>query len=602
MNIFKLVGTVFVDTEKANESLSKTDKEAGSVGTTLLAGAKKAGKFAVALGAATAAGSAALMGVATKAAGVTDNIDKMSQKIGISRQAYQELDFITSQCGASVDGLKAGMKTLTNQMQMANEGSTTAVAAFDALGLSWTDGTGKLKDQETMMWEAFTALQSCEDQTKKAALASDLFGKAGTELMPMLNGASGSIEEMKKKAHELGLVLDDEAIDSGVVFTDTVDQAKRSLSTLGTEIGVSVMPIIHSGLDYLIANMPQIKSLAESAFNVLGTVISIAAETLVGLIGFVDEHKVQLIALGAVIGTVAVAYGAYNAVTALKTALDIKEAATIGAVTAALWAKAAAMAAALAPYLLITAAIAAVIAIGVLLYKNWDKIKEKAIELFNKLKDVFGKIKERVVEKIEGMKAAVVNKFVALKENVAEKVEGIKNSVVNKFNAIKDGIVDKIDTARATVKGIIDKIKGFFDFKVSLPNIKLPHFDIQPAGWKIGDLLKGEIPKLGIKWYKKAMNNAMVLDKPTIFGASDENLLGGGEAGREIVSGEAHLEKLMKTTVASENAELKEVLVQILSAIVNMDDNMGTNLKDALTNMPLEVNKREFGRLVRGTM
>lgn len=599
MNIFKLVGTVFVDTDQANESLSKTDKEAGKVGTSLMAGVTKAGKFAVALGAATAAGGAALISVAKEAAGVTDNIDKMSQKIGISRQAYQELDFITSQCGASVDSLKGGMKTLTNQMQMANEGSETAVAAFDALGLSWTDGTGKLKDQETMMWEAFSALQSCEDQTKKAALASDLFGKAGTELMPMLNGASGSIEEMKQKAHELGLVLDDEAIDSGVVFTDTVDQAKRSLTTLVTQIGVSVMPIIQGLLDYLIVNMPQIKSLAETVFGVLGTVVTIAAETLIGLIGFVDQHKVQLIAFGAVIGTLTIAYGAYNAVQAIKAAMAVKEVASIGALIVAYGAQAAAMLVAMAPYIAITAAIAAVIAIGVLLYKNWDTIKEKAKELFNKLKDIFGNIKEKVAEKVESMKSAITDKFNAIKENVAGKVDGIKESVVTKFSAIKEGIVDKIEGAKEKIKGIIDKIKGFFNFKVSLPNIKLPHFSIQPAGWKVGDLLKGEIPKLGIEWYKKAMDHAMVLDQPTIFGASDGKLLGGGEAGREIVSGEAHLEKLMRTTVASENTELKEVLVQILSAIVNMDGNMGINLKYALANMQLEVNKREFGRLVR---
>lgn len=289
MDIFKLVGSVFVDTDKANDSLSKTDKKASGVGNTLLKGVETAGKFAVGLTAACAAGAAALFGVANKAASATDNIDKMSQKIGISREAYQELDFICSQSGASVDNLKAGMKTLTNQMQSAESGSETATAAFKELGLSWTDGSGKLKDQETMMWEAFSALQSMEDQTKKAALANDLFGKAGTELMPMLNSTSGSIDEMKQKAHDLGLVLSDESVDSGVKFTDTLDQAQRSLSSIVTKIGVGVMPIFQSALDWVLDNMPMIQSVFESVFGVIETVVTIGGNAIQTVFSYISQ-------------------------------------------------------------------------------------------------------------------------------------------------------------------------------------------------------------------------------------------------------------------------------------------------------------------------
>lgn len=283
MNIFKLVGSIFIDTEKADDSLSKTDKKASSLGNTLLNGVKKAGKFAVGLGTAAAAGATALVSVAKSAASTTDNIDKMSQKIGISRQAYQELDFICSQSGASVDNLKAGMKTLTNQMQMASEGSTTATAAFEELGLSWTDSSGALKDQETMMWEAFSALQSCEDQTKKAALATDLFGKAGTELMPMLNGAEGSIESMKKQAHDLGLVMGDEAVDAGVKLTDTIDQSSRAFSAIVTNIGVLVMPIVQKLLEWVLANMPIIKAVFNDVFNVINSIVKSAANVIESL-------------------------------------------------------------------------------------------------------------------------------------------------------------------------------------------------------------------------------------------------------------------------------------------------------------------------------
>ena len=569
MNIFKLVGTVFVDTDAANKSLRKTDKQANDVGASFLNGVKKVGKFAVALGAAAAAGAAALYGVSSKAAETTDRIDKMSQKIGISRTAFQELDFITSQCGASVDGLKVGMKTLTNQMQMAEQGSATAKSAFDALGLSWVDNTGKMKDQETMMWEAFSALQSCEDQTMKAALASDLFGKAGTELMPMLNGASGSIEEMKQKAHELGLVLSDDAIDAGVVFTDTVDQAKRSLGALVAQVGVKVMPIIQQGLDYLIANMPEIQARAEKAFGVLSTVVSATVKVFVSLVEWAEKNKVLFTVLAITVGTLTVAYKLYNVAQAVKVAMDAAEVTSIWGLVTAYLAHAAAVLTAMAPYILITAAIAAVIAIIVLCVKHWDEIKEavgnamksiaeKVQSGVEKVKGFFEKIINFVKTNWAGLLLLLVNPIVGGFKLLYENCEGFRNFVdnfiakvksgfENGFEAVKNAITNKIENAvssvkskleslRDFVKNIIAKIKGFFNFTFNVPKMKLPHFTIKPAGWKLDDLLKGIKPKLGIDWYAKAMDKGMILNKPTIFGMNAAGqFMGGGEVGSETV-------------------------------------------------------------------
>lgn len=632
MNIFKLVGTVFVDTDAANQSLQKTDKQVGNVGASFLNGVKKVGKFAVALGAATAAGAAALYGVSTKAAETTDRIDKMSQKIGISRTAFQELDFITSQCGASVDGLKVGMKTLTNQMQMAEQGSTTATEAFEALGLSWTDNTGKMKDQETMMWEAFSALQACEDQTMKAALASDLFGKAGTELMPMLNGASGSIEEMKQKAHELGLVLSDDAIDAGVVFTDTVDQAKRSMDTLVAQVGVKVMPIIQQGLDYLIANMPEIQVRAEKAFTVLSTVVSTTVEVFVSLVEWVEKNKTLLTVLAIAVGTLTVAYGLYNTIQAAKTAMNLAETASLGTLIAAQLSAAAATTAAMAPYILITAAIAAVIAIIVLCVKHWDEIKEavgnamksiveKVQNGAEKVKEFFEKIINFFTENWQSLLLLLVNPIVGGFKLLYENCEGfrnfvdnfidkIKNSFKNGFEAVKQAIINtitnavssvksKLESLRDFVKNIIDKIKGFFNFTFNVPKMKLPHFTIKPNGWKLDDLLKGVKPKLGIDWYAKAMDKGMILNEPTIFGINSKGqFMGAGDAGSETVVGTQSLMGMINGAVASENKELVAILQNILLAIRDMDSGMYRKIEAALDNRKIQWNDRELGRLV----
>lgn len=275
MEIFKLFGSILIDSAEAQASISKTGEKAEGIASKLGKGIQTAAKWGAGIAAGATAAGAAIMGVATKAAAATDDIDKMSQKIGISREAYQEMAFAMSQSGTDVSLLQSGVKTLTNQMQSAAEGGKTASAAFEALGLSIYDSNGQLKSQEEMMFEAMSALQGMDDQTQKAALAVDLFGRSGTELMPMLNGAAGSIDEMRQKAHDLGLILSDDAVDAGVQFTDTMDQLKRSFSAAATNIGVELMPIIMSLATWITDNMPQIQAVAGAVFTFLSEAVSL---------------------------------------------------------------------------------------------------------------------------------------------------------------------------------------------------------------------------------------------------------------------------------------------------------------------------------------
>lgn len=289
MEIFKLIGSIFVDTEEANKSLSKTDEKAGSVGKTLLGGVKSAGKFALGLGTAAAAGATALMGVATKSAETADEIDKMSQKMGISREGYQEWAYVMGQNGMEIDTLNSGMKTLVNQMESAANGSATASSYFDQLGISIYDTNGNLKDQETIMNEAIYALADVEDMTMRSALATDLFGKAGTEMLPMLNSGSEGMQELTQRAHDLGLVMSDEAVDAGVVFGDTLDDVKQSFGMVITTIGVQVMPIIQKLLDWVLANMPMIQSIFGEVFTFIGQIVDSAIVVIESLMPVIEK-------------------------------------------------------------------------------------------------------------------------------------------------------------------------------------------------------------------------------------------------------------------------------------------------------------------------
>jgi hypothetical protein len=108
-----------------------------------------------------------------------------------------------------------------------------------------------------------------------------------------------------------------------------------------------------------------------------------------------------------------------------------------------------------------------------------------------------------------------------------EIVKGLGSAIWPKItsaaNTIKDKFLAPINALKDRVKGIIDKIKGFFNFKVTLPHIPTPHFGVTPPGWKLGDLLKGSIPKLSISWNKEG------------FITKGATLIGAGEAGSEAL-------------------------------------------------------------------
>lgn len=298
MELFKLLGTIAINgADKANADIEKTTSNASKAGEAFKKGITTIGKWGAALTGAAVAGASALVKMATDSAATADNIDKMSQKIGISRQAYQELDFICSQSGTSVDNLQMGMKTLVTVMDTTRNGTSKTATALEELGISATDANGNLRDSEEVMWEAMSALQAMTNESEKAKLATELFGRSGTELMPLLNGAEGSIEAMKEQAHELGLVIGDDSVDAGVKLTDTMDQMKRAFSTIATELGAKVFPMVQKVCEAIIGYLPMIQTvidrLAPAFENLLSSVLPIllelASELFPMLVDIVNE-------------------------------------------------------------------------------------------------------------------------------------------------------------------------------------------------------------------------------------------------------------------------------------------------------------------------
>lgn len=161
-----------------------------------------------------------------------------------------------------------------------------------------------------------------------------------------------------------------------------------------------------------------------------------------------------------------------------------------------------------------------------------NAIKTTVSTIFNAVKSVassvWNGIKSVISSVVDGIKSKVSSVFNGVKSTVTSIFNGIKSTAASVWNGIKDAIIKPVEVAKNAVKGIIDKITGFFSgMKLELPKIKLPHFKISG---KLS-LSPPSVPHLSIDWYKEGG----ILTKPTVFGMNGSSLMAGGEAGKEAV-------------------------------------------------------------------
>ena len=223
----------------ASESAGKSGGEkAGSaftanMGSMISAGAAVVtGAVAAVTGAAIGAGKA-IWDSANNVAQFGDNIDKMSQKMGISAQAYQEWDFVMQHSGTSMESLKASMKTLANAAERDND-------AFKELGISTKDI--QQMSQEDLFSSVISGLQQVEDTTQRTYLAGQLLGRGATELGALLNMSAEETAAMKQEVHDLGGVLSDTAVKNAATFQDTLQNLTTAADGLKNSMVANLLP------------------------------------------------------------------------------------------------------------------------------------------------------------------------------------------------------------------------------------------------------------------------------------------------------------------------------------------------------------------------
>jgi hypothetical protein len=236
-SLFKLVGSIFIDNEEANQSLSKTESKASSLGNTLLSGAKTAGKFAAGLTTAAAGAAAGLTKVASDAASSMDVIDKASQRMGVSAEEYQEFAHVAELCGVEMSTLEKAAKNL---------------------------------DEGVTFEDAMAQIYALEDANERAQMAAQLFGDTvAYNLTPMLNATGEEMDAMKQQAYDLGLVFSQDTVSAGAQLNDAMTNVKDAISALGTNVGTALMPVVMEACSFITENLPLIQGLFDQLAPVL---------------------------------------------------------------------------------------------------------------------------------------------------------------------------------------------------------------------------------------------------------------------------------------------------------------------------------------------
>lgn len=401
------------------------------------------------------------------------NVDQLAQSVTSNASALKAMGMDSTQAAFFV-----------GQLEKSGVDSSVALGGLQrALANGAKDG----KSMEEVMAEVSGKIKGAGSDTEATAAAMEIFGtKAGPKLAEALRSGALDFDALSSSATDAVGSIDktfEETLDPADKFTMALNRAKVT----GYEVGATILDMAAPALEKLSGFLQTLQEKWQS----------LSPETqkfIVKAAGFVAAIGPILVVVGTLI---------------TKVGMLITYLPALGGAFSVL----------LGPVGLVIAAIAAAIAIGVALYKNWDKIKAAASKL----------------------KTFIVNKFNALKDGISKI-----------FGSIRDKMVKPIEKARDLIRGIINKIKGFFSFKFKLPHIKLPHFAINPKGWHLGDLLEGVIPSLGIDWYAKGG----IFTKPSVIG------IGEGTSPEAVIP----IDKL-QTMISESNSQLVAAMITAMQAM-----------------------------------
>lgn len=423
---------VFAESElkkltKAQDDMNNKWKSAGESVSAFGGNIEAAGKKVAPLSAAAAGALAGIVALVAKSGAGADDLNTLSKQTGIATDELQKFQYAADIIDVPMETFTGSLAKLTRSMNAAKKGTKIAEDAFSTLGVQWDDGTGKLRDNEAVFYDIIDALGKVESETDRDALAMELFGRSAQDLNPLVLGGADALKKLGKEAEDLGLILSQTELDELNAFNDELDKSKAQLKAAGmvaaNEFGKVLLPILQS-----------LAKGIQAFTQWLGKLNPNIAKIILGILAFVAALAPLLIFVGKVIWGVGQLIGFLS---------------KLGPVIAAVKAGFALL---LGPVGLVIAAIAAAIAIGVLLYKNWDKIKEWA-----------GNLKEAIAKAWAGIKTSISKAWESLKEIDLvqlgkDMITGLIKGIIGMGGAV-------VDAVKGLGAGAVKGMKNFLGIK-----------------------------------------------------------------------------------------------------------------------------------------
>lgn len=240
---------------------------------------KRIGQMGPVMAAAATAAVAGIGAIVRRQIDLADETGKTSQAIGISTEALSSLRHAADLSGVSNEGLTVNLRTFSRAIDEAASGSASQVEMFRRLRISITDTNGKIKATPELLKEVADKFAQARDGASKAALAQELFGRSGLQMIPLLNQGSKGLSDMAAEARNLGLVISDDAAKRSEEFNDNLTRLKLTLTGSANVVMQQVVPAMaafSSGLAKSSQESEHATRAGHSLANIFKVVLAVA--------------------------------------------------------------------------------------------------------------------------------------------------------------------------------------------------------------------------------------------------------------------------------------------------------------------------------------
>lgn len=507
-----------IATEQNLESLEKEYKNFGSVSAQQIAAAgqkmqdfgskvAEVGNQLKPLSAAAAGLVAAMGGLAYKSVQTADDLNTLSKQTGLSTDSLQKMQYAADLVDVPFDRISGAVTKMKKSMGGTGE-------AFDKIGVAVKDSTGQMRGAEDVFYDTIKALSQIPNEVERDQRAYEIFGRSADELAGIIDDGGAALREYGDEAKRMGLIMSGETLDALNKTNDAVDKSKAQLKAawlqLGATIATGLAPVVQKLTGWVEKLVGWLQKLTPAQTNMIMTIGLVVAAIAPLLI---------------IIGQVASAIGAIMSLAPAFTAVFAALAGPVG---------------------IAIAVIGALVAVGVLLYKNWDEIKAKAIEVWNDLVNGWNNFKTNLSNAFyefgQAAKQSFTDTWNAVKDTAINAWESIRTSISTKVTQIKDTISTTFEEAKNKVQSVIDRIRGIINgANWKLPHLAIPHLSV----WGTFSLRPPSVPHFSISWYKKAYDNPMMFTSPTVLQTPQGPKGFGDGNGAEIVLGLNKLRELV---------------------------------------------------------